>query len=409
MASFNLAKPASVDSVVDMDMELPAPVLIAGAGIGGLVMALALKKHCGLRGEDIEVYESARAFRNDAGGAMGLYANGLRVLRDISPDLLKAVRESGYDYVYRRWQRHDGTEVACAREAELTDEAELQSLGIRRWKFQKALCDAAEAAGITVTFAKRTELVEPRANGVCNVRFADGTSRSARLVIGADGVKSKVREAVVGPMAAEFTGVTCLMGAAKVPRPHRGICFPSSRTTKCHGCFYPTGDNEQIFQLYFPAATMEEAWGTLSADEGTKECAELAKRLQADGWDEAYTTPLRNAEAVIRTAICAREPLHTWAAASGRIVLLGDAAHPPVPYIGQGAQMAMEDVGVLAHMLRHHCCAGGTKAFSPTDANLTAATDAYQVRHLAATPSDPSPRAPHTPLAHPPCSSLAPS
>ena len=67
-----LAKPASVDSVINMDLNEPAPVVIAGAGIGGLVMALALKKHCGLRGEDIEVYESARAFRNDAGGAMGL-------------------------------------------------------------------------------------------------------------------------------------------------------------------------------------------------------------------------------------------------------------------------------------------------------------------------------------------------
>lgn len=97
-----MQRPISVDSVIDMTSEPPATVLIAGAGIGGLVMALALKKHCGLRGEDIEVFESARAFRDDAGGAMGLYANGLRVLRDISPDLLAAVREAGYDYIYRR-------------------------------------------------------------------------------------------------------------------------------------------------------------------------------------------------------------------------------------------------------------------------------------------------------------------
>ena len=116
----------------------------------------------------------------------------------------------------------------------------------------------AEAAGIIVKFGKRTEQVQPRPDGTCVVRFADGTMRCGKLVIGADGVKSKVREAVVGDLKAEFTGVTCLMGAAKVPRPHRGICFPSSRTTKNHGCFYPTGDDEQIFQLYFPAKTMEE-------------------------------------------------------------------------------------------------------------------------------------------------------
>ena len=85
---------------------------------------------------------------------------------------------------------------------------------------------------------------------------------------GADGLKSKVRDAVVGKLSAEFTGVTCLMGAAKVPRPVRGICFPSSATTKCHGCFYPTGDHETIFQLYFPAKTSDEAWGALDAAAG---------------------------------------------------------------------------------------------------------------------------------------------
>ena len=277
--------------------------------------------------------------------------------------------------------------MACAAEAALTDDAELQSIGIRRWKFQKALCDAAAAAGIVIKFSKRTELVEPRGDGsgYVDVRFADGTARTARLVIGADGVKSQVREAVVGKLSAEFTGVTCLMGAAKVPRPVRGISFPSSRTTKNHGCFYPTGDDEQIFQLYFPAKTLEEAWGTLSAEEGAKECHALADKLEADGWDQVFLAPLRSAESVIRTALCSREPLHKWAAASGRIVLLGDAAHPPVPYIGQGAQMAMEDCGVLAQLLRHHCCGGGTAPFAPTTDNLARATDAYQAMRIPRT------------------------
>ena len=88
-----------------------AKVLISGAGIGGLCLALALNKHCGLAGADIEVFEQATAFTDNAGGGIGLYANGLRVLRDISPELLAAVRGAGYDYIYRRWQRHDGTAV----------------------------------------------------------------------------------------------------------------------------------------------------------------------------------------------------------------------------------------------------------------------------------------------------------
>ena len=284
-----------------------AHVVIAGAGIGGLALALALRKHCGVKASDIEVYEQAPAFGDNVGGAMGLYANGLRVLRDISPELLAAVRAAGYDYIYRRWQRHDGSEVACAREAELTSDPDLQSIGIRRWKLQKALCDASAAAGIAIHFGKRMEKVETRADGRVTLTFLDGTSRTAKILFGADGQRSKAREAVVGSLAAEFTGVTCLMGAAKVARPIRGICFPSSRTTKNHGCFYPTGEGEQIFQLYFPARTMEEAWGTLSPEEGRARCVELADKLETDGWAPIFLEPLRQAEAVIKVGIFSRE------------------------------------------------------------------------------------------------------
>ena len=197
------------------------PIVITGAGIGGLVLALSLKKHCGVPAKDIEVYEQAPAFGDNVGGAMGLYANGLRVLRDVSPDLLATVREAGYDYIYRRWQRHDGSvRVACAREAELTDDPDLQSIGIRRWKLQKALCDASAAAGIVIHFGKRADKVEPKADGTGSVlTFLDGTTRTAKIVFGADGLRSKTREAVVGSLAAEFTGVTCLMGAAKSRAP----------------------------------------------------------------------------------------------------------------------------------------------------------------------------------------------
>jgi len=54
------------------------------------------------------------------------------------------------------------------------------------------------------------------------------------------------------------------------------------------------------------------------------------------------------------------------------------AAHPPVPYIGQGAMMAMEDAGVLSRLLRHYCCAAGTKPFDPSDANMQATAAMYQ-------------------------------
>jgi hypothetical protein len=76
-------------------------VVIVGAGIVGLVLALSLHTHAGITPK---VYEQAPSFHDDVGAGMGMYPNGLRVIRDISPDLLKDVQDAGYPYLYRRWE-----------------------------------------------------------------------------------------------------------------------------------------------------------------------------------------------------------------------------------------------------------------------------------------------------------------
>ena len=76
-------------------------VVIVGAGIVGLVLALSLHTHAGITPK---VYEQAPAFHDDVGAGMGMYPNGLRVIRDLSPDLLKDIQNAGYPYLYRRWE-----------------------------------------------------------------------------------------------------------------------------------------------------------------------------------------------------------------------------------------------------------------------------------------------------------------
>jgi hypothetical protein len=76
-----------------------APVVIVGAGIVGLVLALALHKHVGIKAE---LYEKALAFHDDVGAGMGMYPNGLRVIRDIDPELLAKIQSAGYPYLMRR-------------------------------------------------------------------------------------------------------------------------------------------------------------------------------------------------------------------------------------------------------------------------------------------------------------------
>jgi 2-polyprenyl-6-methoxyphenol hydroxylase-like FAD-dependent oxidoreductase len=126
-------------------------IIISGAGIGGLILALHLKK----AGINTTVYEQAESF-GEVGGGIGLYANGLRVIRGISRDLLLNIRAQGKSYELRRWYRHDGALIASGSEKYLftadsiAEQEELASMGIRRWRLQKCLVDACREAGIPI-------------------------------------------------------------------------------------------------------------------------------------------------------------------------------------------------------------------------------------------------------------------
>lgn len=153
---YNIESPEDLDEEpAAPDPNEPAKIVIVGGGIVGLVLALAVRKHLRIIPE---IYEKAHQFYDDVGAALGCYPNGLRVIRDVDPNLLKAIREAGYPYIYRRWERHDGTEIAAAKEAELTEgEPDLASIGIRRWKLQKVLYQAVIDAGLPFHLNKPTK------------------------------------------------------------------------------------------------------------------------------------------------------------------------------------------------------------------------------------------------------------
>ena len=333
-------------------------VVIAGGGIVGLVLALALKEHLNIIPT---IYEKANGFHDDVGAGMGMYPNGLRVIRDISPTLLAKIRNEGYPYLYRRWERHDGTEVAVAEEDVLCNqEDEIQSIGIRRWKLQKVLYDAVMEAGIPIYFGKQIKRVHQQDDGLVQLEFQDDTSSSSckcQVLFAADGSKSTIRQQLVTDSKLEYTGVTCIMGMAENNPSDRGICFPSALTTKCHGCFFPTSESQQCFQMHFPVSTNAADpgnWGTLSEKVGKEECYRLSQQMQQDGWDDKYIAPLHQVTHAVRIGFCSLQPhLQKWT--FGNIVLVGDAAHPPVPYTGQGAQMGLEDAGTIAVLLQERC------------------------------------------------------
>ncbi|KAJ1536474.1 hypothetical protein HK405_015205, partial [Cladochytrium tenue] len=188
--------------------------------------------------------------------------------------------------------------------------------------------------------------------------LVNGRMIETDLVFACDGIKSAIRSSLFAASAGEpeYTGVTCLMGASDVPRP-AGYCYPTSSDSRFHACYYPTGEEEQIFQIFYVAPENKESWRALTADEGRLECCAVADRMKVDGWAEDFIQPLLEPKSVLRTGIHARPPIPVWH--SGRVVLLGDAAHPLVSYIGQGAMMAVEDVGILVALLKAFCVTGG--------------------------------------------------
>lgn len=335
------------------------PVIIAGAGIVGLVLALALKQQLGITPY---VYEKCDRFQ-PIGAGLSLYPNGLRVLRDLG--LLNSLQNAGCHYTTRQWERHDGSVVMTAQEEVLgrnkDDATQLRTVGIKRWKLQTILLSAVQAQGIPVFFGRAIREIRENTNHhVVDVLLEDGTHRTASLVFGADGVKSAVRNYVAGALQPhnqlKYTGTTTLMGLASIPRPDNQISIVTSLTSQCHAVFFPVSPTEQCFQFHFPMdSTDYGSWATMTTTMEQEQCQNLVQSLEQDGWDEQYVKPLRSVSQVIKIGSCVLDQkLEKWV--KGRVVLLGDAAHPPVPFIGQGAQQGLEDAGTLALLLRALCC-----------------------------------------------------
>lgn len=374
----------------DQDSEPPATFVIAGGGIVGLVLALAIKKHLGITAE---IYEKARGFAEDVGAGLGLYPNGMRVLRDIDPALLRSIREAGHPYLYRIWEKHDGTEVAKANEDFLAGgEEELYSIGIKRWRLQDELYAAVAKARIPVHFRKATtNVVEREEDGLIEVHFADGTSRLTQVLFGVDGAKSRVREVFADPDThLSYTGVTCLMGTAQCPVQRQGIHFPSSVTSKFHATYFPVGENEQCFQIHFPIEaeqTDKNDWGNLTKAEGKVQFEKLAQNMKEDGWDRQYLDPLYSVDHAVRVGFALLNPrLERWVyGRNRRVVLVGDAAHPPVPYVGQGAQMGIEDAGTLVLLMKALCYDEESRTLDLS--NFGKATEIYERLRIPRTSS----------------------
>lgn len=331
-------------------------VIIIGSGIAGLSAAIALRKV----GVTATIYERAPELR-EVGAGISLWANAFRALDHLGVG--DAVRAASLRMVRSELRARSGFKVQIGTSAAALERQLRLPEAVRM--IHRADLVAALSAHLppdTARYGHECVAVEGGATGA-TVRFANGHTDGADVVIGADGIHSAVRTAVLGPELPRYAGYTCWRGIA--PRPP-GIepGYVGEWWGRGQRLGITTLPNDRIYWF-----------ATKNAPPNGREPDERAHLTRAfAGWAEPATTLFATtpADQVFRNDIIDRPPTTVWS--KGRVGLVGDAAHPTTPNLGQGGCMALEDAVVLARCLTASADpATGLEAFTAERRARTAA------------------------------------
>lgn len=313
-------------------------VIVVGAGIGGLTAALALRQS----GFDAHVYEQARVLR-EVGAGIALGANAVRLLHRLG--LAEALRTVGVRS--ESWDLCDWQSGAVLGRVPLGDAGE-DRWGAPFYNVHRAdLHDALRAAvgDEHITLGACCVSVEQHGAEV-EIRFADGRHATGELLIGADGVHSVVREYVAGPDQPSWWPQIAWRGL--VPA---AIGRDVGLEMRQHVFLGP----QVLFVTYYVSSGRLINWIGFTPSDGWREESWSARgdRDEAlalfEGWHRPVRALIAGTEPVFKWALFDRPSLETWT--RGRVALLGDAAHPMLPFMGQGAAQSIEDGLVLARCL----------------------------------------------------------
>ncbi|WP_187971226.1 FAD-dependent monooxygenase [Aquibium microcysteis] len=312
-------------------------IVVAGGGVGGMTVALALQK----AGHSVAICEQAGAY-GQIGADVNLTPNAVHALDGLG--LRSALEETAARPEFRISRTGDGGEETSRLPMSAAAEAKYGApqLTIHRADLLDAL-RAALAPG-TIRLGARAAGVEQDEQGAVLV-LADGARVAGDLVIGADGIHSVVRAALFGPDHPRFTGLVSWRGT--VPRERLAGIPDLDSFTKWWGqssdhqiVTFPLRKGAEIFVF---ATTPLDGW----SEEGWTLPGDVAELRAAYADFHPHARALLAAcETVTRSALHVRDPMPQWS--KGRVTVLGDAAHPMVPFMAQGACMAIEDGVVLA-------------------------------------------------------------
>jgi 2-polyprenyl-6-methoxyphenol hydroxylase-like FAD-dependent oxidoreductase len=318
-------------------VEAKTRVLIIGGGIGGLTLAVALHR----RGIDAAVFEAAPELR-PVGKGIWVPTNAMQVLARLGLD--EAIRKAGWEL--ERIQLHTAADglLQDFDLAPIRQKFGHTTISIHRAALVEALAGALPSG--TLHLGKRCTGVVDEQTGV-TVRFDDGSDDRGDILVGADGIRSVVREGIFPGVPLRYSGQTC----------YRGIGDLELSPDLAHVCREVWGGAVRFG--FSPIGARQAYWfapmTALPGDPAVPSPDALAARYSA--FPEPIPEIIRSTPAseIIRTDLHDFAPIRSWS--KGRVVLMGDAAHAMTPNLGQGGAQAIEDAYVLAEQITRRASA----------------------------------------------------
>ncbi|KAB5523029.1 hypothetical protein GE09DRAFT_1065478 [Coniochaeta sp. 2T2.1] len=325
-------------------------IIVVGAGIGGLATSVALAR----RGHTVTVLEQAPALA-EVGAGIQIPPNSSRLLHSWGMEPLlasKAVEPRGM--TFRRWAT--GRPIAYTKLVpDFREKFQAPYYVVHRAHLHEALHETAVKLGVTIKLNHRVAEYD---ESVPSVTTSDGTTMRADLIVAADGVNSTARQVILGGEVKDpiQTGFAVYRATVEVEKMK---CDPDTAwLLKEPALNVWIGPERHVMSYTIDAGKSFNM--VLSHVDGSDPSGWVAERAiddmraQFTGWDPVLTKIIAMIDKTMKWPLMSGDPtIRSWLSPSGKMLMLGDAAHAMMPYMSQGAAMAVEDGAALAEALAH--------------------------------------------------------
>lgn len=306
-------------------------VLIIGGGIGGATAMLALQKV----GIAAEMFERAAQLK-EVGAGIALWTAPFRALERLGVG--EKIRQYATPLRFGEFGFASGKFFRRMEMEKVLGSNFNENFILHRADLHRAILS--EIDKNTIHTDHECEKIEQHSDGV-KVFFKNGATAEGAILIGADGFNSVVRKTLFGKSPARYSGQTCYRGVADIPALRPQVLAEIHGSGQRFG-IAPINDR----RVYWFAA--------MNAPQKEKDAPENRREFLAEKYEDwAFGIPemiSATADNILRNDLVDYQPLKTWT--NGRVTLLGDAAHPMLPNLGQGACTAIEDGFILARNIR---------------------------------------------------------